>query len=253
LGNPLISVVTVVYNDVYTIANTIKSVVAQTYNNIEYLVIDGASTDGTFEVIKQWEESLTLLCQKDKGIYDAMNKGIEAATGQWIIFMNSGDLFVNEKVLENVVEEIEADGENYDAVYGDCILAKGNSGVGVLKKSYDFSFIRQGMPFCHQSVLVKTKLLKARKFDLQYKVAADYQFFLRLYLDGGHCIKQLSFPLSIFNIEGVSMSVRTFEEMYNIVREESNRVGKHIVLFHKARLYKFYITRSVKRMLGIAK
>ena len=97
---PIISVITVCYNVASTIEKTMLSVLNQTYKNLEYIIIDGNSTDGTVDIIKKYAERLTFwISEPDKGIYDAMNKGIVKATGKFLIFMNAGDQFLNEKVL----------------------------------------------------------------------------------------------------------------------------------------------------------
>ena len=100
-NNPLISVVTVSYNAVSVIEQTIFSVINQTYPNVEYIIIDGGSTDGTVDIIKKYADKITYwVSEPDKGIYDAMNKGIELATGEWINFMNAGDSFYSFSILE---------------------------------------------------------------------------------------------------------------------------------------------------------
>lgn len=105
MNNPLISVVTVSYNAVTTIEKTILSVINQNYSNIEYIVIDGGSIDGTVDIIKKYADKITYwVSEPDKGIYDAMNKGIIVATGEWINFMNTGDTFYNENVFSEIFE-----------------------------------------------------------------------------------------------------------------------------------------------------
>lgn len=101
--NILVTVITVVFNDKQHIENTICSVINQTYKNIEYIIIDGGSTDGTMEIVKKYKNSLDyIISEKDNGIYDAMNKGIKLASGKWINFLNSGDTFNNKKVIEKI-------------------------------------------------------------------------------------------------------------------------------------------------------
>ena len=98
-----ISIITVVYNDVEHIEETIKSVISQDYQNIEYLVIDGNSTDGTLEICKKYSESISrIVSESDTGIYNAMNKGVKLASGEWLFFLNSGDVFYDEKVISNI-------------------------------------------------------------------------------------------------------------------------------------------------------
>jgi glycosyltransferase involved in cell wall biosynthesis len=102
MNNPLISIITVVYNGVSTLEQTILIVINQTYKNIEYIIIDGGSIDGTVDIIKKYEDKLAYwVSEPDKGIYDAMNKGIDKATGEWINFMNAGDCFNFYNILED--------------------------------------------------------------------------------------------------------------------------------------------------------
>ncbi len=103
MNQPKVSIVTVVYNDAKGLEKTIKSVINQTYKNVEFIIIDGGSTDGTVEIIKKYEDYIDYwVSEEDKGIYDAMNKGIKAATGTWINFMNAGDVFVDCEVLSSI-------------------------------------------------------------------------------------------------------------------------------------------------------
>ena len=119
----LISVVTVCYNAVNDIEKTIMSVLGQTYKNIEYIIIDGGSIDGTIDIINKYKEHISLfVSEPDKGIYDAMNKGLMKANGQWINFMNAGDTFASNSVISNIFGCNESDLIKYDVIYGDCIV-----------------------------------------------------------------------------------------------------------------------------------
>lgn len=175
-----VSVVTVVYNAASIIEETIKSVLAQTYSNLEYIVIDGGSTDGTIEVIRKYEDQISLfISEPDKGIYDAMNKGIDRATGNWINFMNAGDHFYSTSAVADIFAcvDIDIDYSKYVTIYGDAEY-----------RLKSFAYIRQGyecdrdhfMPFSHQAAFARTDIAKKNKFNLKYKIAADTEFFLRL-------------------------------------------------------------------------
>ena len=112
----IISIVTVTYNSVHNIEETILSVINQTYQNIEYIIIDGGSVDGTMNIVKKYKNSIDyIVSEKDNGIYDAMNKGIQIASGKWINFLNSGDTFYNKKVIENISFK---NYENHVIIYG---------------------------------------------------------------------------------------------------------------------------------------
>ena len=138
-NNPLISVVTVSYNAVLTIEQTILSVINQTYPHIEYIIIDGGSTDGTVDIIKKYANRIAYwVSEPDKGIYDAMNKGIRTAKGEWINFMNAGDLFYSKDTLEKVFSKSIND--NIKVIYGDVMLNK--QGVLSQGKVYPISFMQ---------------------------------------------------------------------------------------------------------------
>ena len=175
---PLISIITVSYDAVKTIEQTILSVLNQTYPNIEYIIIDGGSTDGTLDIIKKYQDKITYwISEPDKGIYDAMNKGTLKANGEWLNFMNAGDTFFDELVLEKIFKNKEWD--DADVIYGDVIYVFPNRED--IRKAAPLKRIKVGIPFCHQSVLVKTKLLQKYPFDTSYKICADYNFFHTLY------------------------------------------------------------------------
>ncbi len=178
---PLITIITVSYNAVKTIEDTIRSVLNQTYTNIEYIIIDGGSTDGTLDVIKKYQDRITYwVSEPDKGIYDAMNKGIVRAMGKWINFMNSGDTFYNEQILEEVFKDKDCD--EADVIYGDVVYVYPNKED--IRKAFPLKRIKVGIPFCHQSAFVKTKLQQKYLFDTTYKICADYNFFYTLYKKG---------------------------------------------------------------------
>lgn len=171
---PLITVVTVVYNGVATLEQTILSVINQTYDNVEYIIIDGASTDGTLDIIKKYENKIDYWqSEPDKGIYDAMNKGTGLSNGLWINFMNSGDLFFQNTTIESVFYENLAE---YDVVYGN-VVNKWSVGLEV---KYPLEKMYPEMPFSHQSCFTKTQLVKKYKFNTDYKIAADREMFYRI-------------------------------------------------------------------------
>ncbi|WP_172917224.1 glycosyltransferase family 2 protein [Capnocytophaga canis] len=201
--SPLISIVTVSFNALKTIEQTILSVVNQTYPNIEYIIIDGGSTDGTVDIIKKYEDKIAYwVSEPDKGIYDAMNKGIEKASGEWINFMNSGDEFYNENVLRDVF--LKENLKEVDVLYGDVVVKLPKKEV--LKKATPLQNIEKWMVFCHQSTFVRTKLHRENFFNITYKICADYDFFLKLYRKRKK-FRYLSKVISKFLHGGVSDSL----------------------------------------------
>lgn len=173
----LVSVVTVVYNDVFNIERTILSVINQTYKNIEYIIIDGGSTDGTVDIIKKYSDRVAYwVSEPDKGILFAMNKGIDRATGEWINFMNSGDYFFNDTVFEKVFSSTHP---TADFLYGSFITKFGGLKVRVVPSDNVNSMAWQGMPLCHNTLFAKTTLMKKFPFDTKFKVSSDGDFVIR--------------------------------------------------------------------------
>ena len=172
----LISVVTVCYNAADTIEKTMLSVLNQTYHDIEYIIIDGGSTDGTVEIIRKYADRIAYwVSEPDKGIYDAMNKGIKVATGEWINFMNAGDEFVDEGVIEKLFQNRTID--TVGVVFGDTLFIH-KSKQKIVKFGDDPH--HKIMPSCHQSIFCRRILLARILFDLRYKIAADYNLFFQL-------------------------------------------------------------------------
>jgi glycosyltransferase involved in cell wall biosynthesis len=172
---PLITVVTVVFNGEKFLEETILSVINQTYDNVEYIIIDGGSTDGTLDIIKKYEHAIDYwVSEKDKGIYDAMNKGIELASGQWINFMNGGDRFYGNDVLQII--SFETDLVDYDVVYGNHQIIYPSGRIRMAKAGL-IKDLWKGSQFCHQATFVKNRYHKVNKFNLCTKIVADFEFF----------------------------------------------------------------------------
>lgn len=177
----IISIITIVYNGEKYIENTILSVINQTYPNIEYIIIDGKSTDGTVDIIKKYEDKISYwISEPDGGIYDAMNKGIMRATGKWINFINSGDNLVNDKVIEKFIELHDI---NTDIVYGDTKNTITKMKTSYIQKPASLESIKSNMIFGHPAAFVKSELMKERLFDTSFKSSGDYNFFLHCFKD----------------------------------------------------------------------
>lgn len=174
--NPKISVITVCRNAAELIEATIQSVLNQKYDNIEYVIIDGASTDGTQDIVNKYSDRIAyFVSEPDKGIYDAMNKGLSHATGEWVNFMNAGDTFADDKVLTDLF-----DGK----VYGDEIKVIGGNTKNVFADREEIhhaehaEIIPQRLPFSHQASFVRKEVCR---FDTKYRIAADYNLFYNIF------------------------------------------------------------------------
>ncbi|MDK2792757.1 MAG: hypothetical protein PWQ25_1620 [Deferribacteres bacterium] len=175
---PLITVITVVYNGEKYLEETIQSVINQTYPNVEYIIIDGGSTDGTLDIIKKYEHAIDYwVSEPDRGIYDAMNKGIDVATGDWINFMNTGDSFFDNVVLEKLF--VNNDLEKIDVIYGNHQVIYTNRKR--IAKAGNIEDIWKGSQFCHQSSFVSSRVHKVNKYNLCNKIGADFELFYVLY------------------------------------------------------------------------
>lgn len=176
---PKVSIITVVYNDVQGIEYTIRSVMKQTYAELEYIIVDGLSTDGTLDVIDQYSEEVSMLIsEKDNGIYDAMNKGLAIATGDYVLFLNSGDELYEDMTLEKVFSSAE----NADIYYGETLLIDEERNVignrrHAVPQRFDWKSFRYGMNICHQAIYVKRNI--AEPYDLQYQLSADVDWVIR--------------------------------------------------------------------------
>lgn len=245
---PLISIVTISYNSEWCIEKTINSVVGQTYSNIEYLIIDGGSVDNTIEIIKKHEGRISFwVSEPDNGIYDAMNKAIDKATGEWIIFMNTDDEFANDNVVEHFVSVIDSDND-YAAYYGDAISCYS---IGDrMMKALNLKRLRHRMAFSHQSVFIRTELMKRKKYSLKYKLAADYNFLLSIYLDG-ECFYYLDFCVSRVKIDaGASFAhfIESKKEVFRIHRK--NGYGKlEANYYYWTLVLRFRISCVVKKII----
>lgn len=178
----MVSIITVCLNAESVIEKTLKSVIEQDFLSKEYIVIDGESTDGTIKLIQKYREDIdVLICEKDSGIYNAMNKGIYYAEGKWTLFLNAGDTFASPSVLSHVFDHLETDAlNNADVIYGNTIQVR--SVGNFILPNRPLNFLLKGMPFCHQSAFVKTILLKDQRFNEKYQIVGDFEFLRNLYL-----------------------------------------------------------------------
>lgn len=202
-----ISVITVVFNDVKHIRQTIESFFSQTWEEKEYIVIDGGSTDGTVDIIKEYQDRIDYWCSEhDNGIYDAMNKGISHATGDWINFLNCGDYYVNNTVLENLIALPCI--ENADVIYGNSNEISDNTIISL--KSKEVSTLEMGPAFRHGSSIVRASVQKNNLFDLSQEnllgYSLDWEMLHRLYISG-YRFQKCDLYLEAYKKEGASAHI----------------------------------------------
>lgn len=174
-----ISIITIVYNNVRDIEYTISSVLNQSYPDIEYIVIDGASTDGTLDIINRYKDRInTIVSEKDAGIYDAMNKGLALATGDYVLFLNSGDELYDNDTIRCIVEK----GKGADIIYGETKLVDEQRHIIADRRhrapdKFDWQSFRYGMNICHQAIYIKRSITEP--YDLNYHLSADIDWIIR--------------------------------------------------------------------------
>ncbi len=207
--NPLISIITVCYNEAQYISKTIESVFKQTYVNIEYIIIDGNSSDNTVQIIKNYEKKAKAIdfrwiSESDKGIYDAMNKGIKISKGEWINFMNCGDIFVD----ENILTKIFLDNEHLQAeiLFGNSIKKNPNGKFSVIKASNSIKRLQFFPIYRHGASFVRSIIHKKHLFDISKKefgYALDFHCIHKLY-SNGYRFKYINQEILIYLENGVS-------------------------------------------------
>ena len=183
-SNLKISIITVSFNSVETIRDTIKSIISQDYENIEYILIDAGSTDGTLDIIKEYEGYINYFSsEEDDGIYDGMNKGISVASGEVVGILNSDDFYPNSYIVSNVARTFEK--TNCDAVYGDLVYVKFYDTDKILRYwqsgNYSVKKIKNGWMLPHPTFFVKREMYeKYGYYNTELKSAADYEMILKL-------------------------------------------------------------------------
>lgn len=239
-----LSVITVCYNAQESIEKTMKSVLSQSYKNTEYLIIDGKSTDRTLEIVQEYQkkyDNIRLISEKDNGIYNAMNKGASFAQGDYIYYLNCGDLFFNEKTLEQVMYTI--DKNKPDILYGDIDVDYGDYRKRIhyaKNKQMKALWIALGITVCHQAVFSKTSLVQENRFDETFKLWADQEWMMRLL--GKRAVPEtIEMPVCVYDGFGESSSTANLE----LVFKESDRITK------KYMPVVYYMTKPAKGLLRI--
>ena len=239
-----ISVITVCYNAVLGIRKTIQSVLSQTYHDIEYIIIDGGSTDGTVEIIREYEDRIAyFVSEPDDGIYYAMNKGIDVATGEMISFLNAGDIYYSNYTIASVFSHYSTK-EFADVIY--CYQVHSYPYGKYVRKHLPLSSFCSCMPFGHESCFVKTSIMKERKYDTTFRIAADYHFFFQLYVSG-YRFESVEELVAVFeSMEGASTSDNTAL----LTLYETAKINGSISSFrYKKALIRTYVAITIKSII----
>ena len=210
------SVVTVVYNGHEFLERIIESVNSQTYDNIEYIIVDGGSVDGTIDIIKKYADNISKwISELDRGIYDAMNKALKIATGDYLIFMGADDYFWNESVLEKVFSEIKKNDFREGVYYGGVYREKYKKITN--KKWSDWDWVRGNI--CHQCIFYPKSVYTKYVYDMKYKIGADYAYNLNLWdkVDFYHIDVIVSY--FSFGVSGANLDIPFEKELPNLIKE----------------------------------
>lgn len=230
-----ISIITVCYNAERVISRTLRSVSAQDYPYIEHLIIDGASKDGTLDCVRQFSPHALIHSEPDQGIYDAMNKGLNLATGQYVWFLNAGDALPSVDMVSTIAAAIRSSVYAPDVVYGDCWLIDDEDrilGPRRLRPPRELSWrsFIAGMTVCHQSFVARRALCP--EYDLRYRLSSDVDWCIRVMKQAEH-FHYIDAPISLYLREGASTRQhrRSLLERFDVMRRHYGllpTLGAHV-------------------------
>jgi glycosyltransferase involved in cell wall biosynthesis len=255
---PLISIVTVVYNGEKYLEETIQSIINQTYENIEYIIIDGASTDGTVDIIKKYENQIDYwVSEKDDGIYNAMNKGLDLSSGEWVNFMNSGDKFIDFNTIKELKFDDFSASHNVGIITGFVKIVDIHGNWLGYRHPYqtleDCCFVKDNC-IAHQATFISANTLKkVGHFSIEYKIQGDYDYWLKA-KKLNIKILQLKKDVALFSNDGLSSN---HSLLYLSIREKyrslyrNNYIGllKYFYLLSRS-LLAIGCKMGVKRIFG---
>lgn len=249
----MISIITIAKNEQEKIERTLLSVINQSaYSDIEYIVIDGASSDCTLEIINKYKDNITkIISQDDTGIYNAFNKGIKNAKGEWILFLNAGDTLFDNDCIKNIYKHLNCT----DVVFGDIVTIDENGRTGAFRYDTldDFELFYKSLP--HSSTFVRREMFnKIGLFDETNKIVSDWQWFLEYFKQGGS-YKYIRQKISIFYLDGISSR----NDTHPLRKKERKKVLDMYYSSYKQFLYKLilklprygFILKPIRKMLAI--
>lgn len=247
--NPKLSIITVCFNSEKTIESSLRSVIGQDYQTIEYIVIDGASTDSTMQIIEKYKAQIdVLISEKDNGIYEAMNKGIKNSTGDYIIFLNADDYYLHHTSILTAMEQINHKYDpTIDVYYGDVLMFNPSSGQGKIWQSGQINnFLLYRSSIAHPiTIYGKASFEKAGMFDTSYRIVGDYEWLVRAYKKHGLKFKHIDYLFAQFNEGGISANENSNEQ----VAAERQQV---INMYYKPSEIKYFKIRNrIKKLFGI--
>lgn len=241
---PKFSIITVTYNAEKVLEDTIQSVIAQTYHHIEYIIVDGASKDGTLSIINRYRSHIhTVVSEPDKGLYDAMNKGIALASGDYLCFLNAGDCFHEDDTLQQMAHTINGN-ELPDVLYGEtAIVDKDRHFLRMRRLStpetLTWKSFKQGMLVCHQAFFPRHTLVEP--YNLKYRFSADFDWCIRI-MKKARTLHNTHLTIIDYLEEGM-----TTQNQKASLKERFRIMAKHYGLIGTAAHHAWFVLRAVIR------
>lgn len=239
---PKFSVITVTYNAAAVLEDTIQSVITQTYHHVEYIIVDGGSTDGTLDIVAQYRDRIaTVVSEPDKGLYDAMNKGMRLATGDYLCFLNAGDSFHEDDTLQSIAHSLTGSALP-DVIYGQTELVDSEGHFVRMRRlnapeHLNWKSFRQGMLVCHQAFFAKRAL--AEPYDLRYRFSADFDWCIRV-MKRAHTLHNTHLTLIDYLEEGMTTRNRRAS-----LRERFRIMVKHYGWVSTVLHHAWFVVRAV--------
>lgn len=219
---PTISIITASFNSEKYIENTIRSVLSQTYKYIEYIIVDGNSTDDTMSIVNKYRAYINkIVSEPDQGIYDAFNKGIDISEGDVILFLNSDDFLFDDKVIEQIANVFQQNDE-FECVYGNVKVLNEKTGFSHIKGFRDLSIedIKKGLWPQHPALFMKRGVYREYMFSSKYKIAGDLDLIIKVFRDHAAFCHYVDFTVTVFRQNGISNHLETIFETW----EETNEI-----------------------------
>jgi glycosyltransferase involved in cell wall biosynthesis len=236
----LLSIVTINFNHAEGLKKTIESVVCQTYAKIEYIIIDGGSTDSSIDVIKKHADKISYwISEKDFGVFDAQNKGLSKATGDYVLVLNSGDELQHNAIIEQVFNSYQVE----DILYGNMTIVSedGTKTKGLMPSNITFNHMMEDTLWHPVSFVKKSFLDKVGFYNLDFKIVADYDWFLNALFKHEAKLKYINQTISMFYLGGLSSQLKNIE----IVKKE--RVKAQINTFGELKVQNYYLEQAKLR------
>jgi glycosyltransferase involved in cell wall biosynthesis len=229
-----LSIITINKDNAPGLEKTIQSVADQTYKDFEYIVIDGASSDGSVEIIKRYADRITCWASEpDTGIYNGMNKGIKKAQGEYCLFLNSGDVLISHSILRNVMDEVSTT-ENSDVFYANCMSS--DHQYFVPPKFIDINFfLNHGLN--HQNTLIKRSLFKEHGlYNEEFHIAADFEFWLRICWIHKVKFTYIDINIVLYDATGISSTSKFDLEIENAYRCVFGALAESLIVLRRYRI-----------------